>query len=110
MAITLSDVVHGMTNPDALTPRNVFEYMSWMAAEYSRLHVEAAEAQILRGQHEASLIRDGQTAAGARTLAAVSDVGIAETRLRAALKSHEEMIRALKKMGAYLSEESRNQY
>lgn len=103
-------IVAEMKSPELMTPRKVMEYMVWLSAAYSERHSEATEARIARGQYEADLVREGKTAAAARTLAAVSDAGMAEQRLAAALKSTEEMIRSLKKAGVFLSEESRNLY
>lgn len=106
-------IIQEMKNPVSLTPRKVFEYTSFLAALYAEKHVEATEAQIERGNLEAAMMTDmdaKHSSSSAKQLAAASESGQKEIRLRAALKSLEELIRALKKMGAYLSEESRNQY
>ncbi len=110
METTFDLIVAEMKSPEVMTPRKVMEYMVWLSAAYAECHGKATEARIARGQYEASLIRDGQTSSAAKALASVSDAGIAELRMCAALKSTEEMIRSLKKAGAFLSEESRNLY
>src|SRR3990167_1295859 len=97
-------------NPSMLTPRKIFEFTSFLAALYAEKHIEATHAQLGRGELEAVLIAEGNTSASAHQIAAASDAGKLEIQLRSLLKSLEELIRALKKMGSFLSEESRNQY
>lgn len=99
-----------MLNPSVMSPRDVFESYAHLAAHLAEEQMELAACEVTMATDEAKMVLEGKTSAAARAIVRASDAGKDAIMLSASVKGSVECLRALKKMGTYLAEESRNQY